>query len=76
MNRNVRSNILMSLRKLNSKYNYYKIEAEIGSYHNPYEYHEEMMEILNSCKGIRHNSDEWNEWETKIHDVGMEFWDM
>jgi hypothetical protein len=35
----------MSLRKLNSKYNYYKVEAEIGSYHNPYDYHEEQRVV-------------------------------
>ena len=64
-------------KELQERYDYYKEESERGyvGYHNPYEYDDEMTMLLNlSC--IEYNSEEYMEWETKIHNIGMEFWGM
>jgi hypothetical protein len=64
-------------KKLKERFEFYKKEAERGyeGYHNPYDYQEEMEKLL-ELSDIEYNSEEWNDWIDKIHEVGMEFWDM
>ncbi len=60
--------------ELELRYRFFKEESEKGNYHNPHEYDEEMTGLLGCC--FNYNSAEWNEWEDKIHEVGMCFWEM
>ncbi len=54
---------------------YYKKEADKGHYHNPYTVDEELTEILDE---ISTTLSEWEyiEYEDKIHEVGLLFWEM
>lgn len=62
-------------KELTEKYNKYFLDSLDGIYNNPYDYDKDMTETLNlSC--VEYGSNEYIEWEDRIHELGMAFWQM
>ena len=66
----------MKIKELDDKLKYYREQADKGYYHNPFEYQEEMDNCLEkNYEDIEYDSD-YYEYEDKIHEIGMEFYNM
>jgi hypothetical protein len=62
------------MKNLKERYSYYKDLDDKGIYVNPYSFDDEMMDLLNKS-GLKYGSTEWLDWESKISDLGMEFFE-